>query len=71
MQNNDCVHKFGPWKKMKKVVVDCESMDEESRASIGIGYERKCELCNIRDTKFEPITKKGKTKSLELKMNRK
>lgn len=67
MQNNDCIHKFSDWKKLKKPVIDCESMSEDARALTGICFQRKCTKCGYVDTKFEPIKKGGK--HLSLKMN--
>ena len=70
MQNNDCVHNFSDWKKIKKIVVDCESMDENARAFAGTGYTRKCKFCGLVDTKFEKEDKKGKVKKLSLNKNK-
>lgn len=68
MQNNDCVHRFGPWKTLKKAVVDCESMAEESKATLGTTEVRKCKDCGFVETQFKPLQKKGKAKHLGLKM---
>ncbi len=66
MQNNDCIHKFSDWKKIKKAVFDCESMDEDARALKGTSFQRKCKKCGFVETKFEPIKKGGKHLGLRL-----
>ena len=66
MQNNDCIHKFGSWKQMKKAVIDCESSDQDAKAFIGIRFTRKCKECGFVETKFEKANKKGKHLGLKM-----
>ena len=69
MQNNDCIHNFGNWKKDNEPVLECESMEENSPIFMGIEFTRRCKVCGLVDTKVERINK-SKNKKLNLKMNR-
>ncbi len=68
MQNNDCIHDFGKWKKMKKVVLELESDDDESPSFLSEVFHRKCKNCGLVERRIERIDKKGKNKHLGLKM---
>ena len=41
MNNNECVHNFGSWKKLKEPILECESMEEDSPVFLGTIYIRR------------------------------
>lgn len=64
MQNNDCIHKFGGPKPIKKVIADC---DADGRAALGTTVTRKCKKCGLVVTEFQPAKKGGKHLGLKMR----
>ena len=71
MNNNECVHNFGSWKKLKEPILECESMEEDSPVFLGTIYIRRCRDCGYTEERIEKQNKQNKAKKLNLKMNRK